>query len=275
MLTGINSSGTSSNLYWRTASTLSGGWKTLLDSSNYSTFLNDIYVKRTGDIMTGKLTFNVGTGGYADSMSAGGINMGNSNIVGVNSIYTADASDNSQEGFHFYRDSTHVDTLYAKSGVLYFVPNRAIGSVGTSYTIAHSGNITDNTTNILGTSNTTIATIAGVNITAKVDHIKNTVTTNNGTDTSGITITIPYITTNTAGHVTNLGTRTHTVTIEPINLPTLFWANIGVSSVSNTDTEPTFKTARIKNDEYIGTATGAQCHMKYDNTNKCLDFIFD
>ena len=29
------------------------------------------------------------------------------------------------------------------------------------------------------------------------------------------------------------------------------------------------------NDEYIGTGTGAQCHIQYDNTNKCVKFIFD
>lgn len=44
------------------------------------------------------------------------------------------------------------------------------------------------------------------------DHEKNTVTARAGTNTSGTTITIPFVSVNTAtGHVTNLGTRTHTV----------------------------------------------------------------
>lgn len=29
------------------------------------------------------------------------------------------------------------------------------------------------------------------------------------------------------------------------------------------------------NDIYFGTASGSQCHMQYDNTDKCLKFIFD
>ena len=34
--------------------------------------------------------------------------------------------------------------------------------------------------------------------------------------------------------------------------------------------------SRIRgNNEYLGTGTGAQCHLQYNTTNKCLDFIFD
>ena len=44
------------------------------------------------------------------------------------------------------------------------------------------------------------------------DHGKNTVTNRAGTNTSGTTITIPFVSVNTTtGHVTNLGTRTHTI----------------------------------------------------------------
>ena len=48
LLTGINSGGTSSNLYWRTASTLSGGWKKILDSNNSS-------VSKSGETLTVKI----------------------------------------------------------------------------------------------------------------------------------------------------------------------------------------------------------------------------
>jgi hypothetical protein len=34
------SSNTSTGLYWRTATTLSGGWKKILDSSNYTAYIN-------------------------------------------------------------------------------------------------------------------------------------------------------------------------------------------------------------------------------------------
>lgn len=36
----LMSSNTSTGLYWRTATTLSGGWKKILDSSNYTTYIN-------------------------------------------------------------------------------------------------------------------------------------------------------------------------------------------------------------------------------------------
>lgn len=99
--------------------------------------INTTYLKLAGGTMTGVL--NAKANQYEDAF-AGALNMNNSNIYGVNSIYTADASDNSQEGIHFFRDTTHVDSIHAKSGVLYFTPNRALGTNGTSYSIYHTGN---------------------------------------------------------------------------------------------------------------------------------------
>ena len=58
--------------------------------------------------MTGTLTMLANQ--YADSYS-GALNLSNSNIYGVNSIYTADLADNSAEGIHFFRTTTTVDTL--------------------------------------------------------------------------------------------------------------------------------------------------------------------
>ena len=95
------------------------------------------YLKLAGGTMTGVLTVKGNI--YEDSYS-GALNMNNSNIYGINSIYTADVSDSSQEGIHFYRDTTHVDSIHAKSGVLYFTPNRPLGEAGTSYSIYHTGN---------------------------------------------------------------------------------------------------------------------------------------
>lgn len=93
----------------------------------------------TGGTLTGTLNISVGSAGYTDSLTAGGLNLNNSNIYGLNSIYTADASDNAGEGIHFYRDSTHVDTLWISGGNIYFVPNRAIG---TGTTAANSEKVT-------------------------------------------------------------------------------------------------------------------------------------
>lgn len=99
--------------------------------------INTTYLKLSGGTMTG--TLNAKANQYSDSYS-GALNMNNSNIYGVNSIYTADVSDNAQEGIHFYRTATTVDTIYATGGKLYFVPNRTLGSNGTAYTVYHTGN---------------------------------------------------------------------------------------------------------------------------------------
>ena len=119
-------------------------------------------VHKAGDTMTGNLVFNVGANGYSDSYTSSGINMNNSNIVGVNSIYTKDASDNAQEGIHFYRDTTHVDTIWAASGKLNFTPNRQLTTNGTTYEVYHTGNLTTGnfaTTAVTQTINSNIATL--------------------------------------------------------------------------------------------------------------------
>ena len=117
------------------AATATSATKATQDSDGHQ--INTTYLKLAGGTMTGVL--NVKANQYEDAF-AGALNMNNSNIYGVNSIYTSDTSDNSQEGIHFFRDTTHVDSIYAKSGVLYFTPNRALGTNGTSYSIYHTGN---------------------------------------------------------------------------------------------------------------------------------------
>lgn len=96
---------------------------------------NDALLK-SGGTMTGILTAKANQ--YTDAYS-GSLNMNNSNIYGLNSIYTADVSENASEGIHFYRDGSHVDTLWMNGGNIYFVPNRAFG---TSTTAANSEKVT-------------------------------------------------------------------------------------------------------------------------------------
>ena len=76
---------------------------------------------------------------YTDARE-GALDMSNSNIYNLNSIYFADSSDNSSEGIHFYNNSTSVDTIWANGGNLYFTPNRTLGDAGTSHSILHTGN---------------------------------------------------------------------------------------------------------------------------------------
>jgi hypothetical protein len=76
---------------------------------------------------------------YADSYS-GALNLNNSNIYGVNSLIFADLADAAAEGIQFYRDSTSVDSLWGSNGVLYWTPNRTLGSTATNLTVLTSGN---------------------------------------------------------------------------------------------------------------------------------------
>ena len=105
--------------------------------------VNNAFVSLSGNVIrtSGKLSMAADV--FADDGSTGGLDMRNSNIVGVNGIYFKDASDSDGEYINFYRDSTHVDSLYALNGELRFKPNRVLGAITTaSNIILHTGNYT-------------------------------------------------------------------------------------------------------------------------------------
>lgn len=98
------------------------------------------YLPLSGGTLTDTLTMKGNV--YGDTnWSTGSLNMNNSNIYGVNGIYFQDVCDNAKEGIHFYRGTTTADTVYAKSGILYFTPNRTLNAAGTDQVIMHTGNI--------------------------------------------------------------------------------------------------------------------------------------
>lgn len=99
------------------------------------------YVKRSGDTMTGVLTAK---GGMYEDAYNGALNMNNSDIYGLNSFYTADAADAASEGMQFYRDSTHVDSLWVSGGDIMFVPNRVLGTQTTKANSQKVGRFTAN-----------------------------------------------------------------------------------------------------------------------------------
>mgnify|MGYP007031466592 CR=1 FL=1 len=99
---------------------------------------NSLYLRLDGsNTMTGVL--NVKASQFNDAYD-GAINMNNSDIYGLNSIYTSDRSDSQAEGIHFWRDATHVDTLRMMDGKLLFTPYRPLGDSGTEQTVLHTGN---------------------------------------------------------------------------------------------------------------------------------------
>ena len=96
------------------------------------------YLKLSGGTLTGVLHL-LGSQ-YTDSANTGALDLANSDIYGVNSIKFADLAESAGEGLQWYRDATHVDSIWVKNGVIYFSPNRTWGGSDTNYTVWHSGN---------------------------------------------------------------------------------------------------------------------------------------
>lgn len=104
------------------------------------------------------------TGDYLDtdsdrwwiSNSEFGINLHNSDIVGVNSIYTSDVSDGPEESISFKRSNGNYDTLRLSDGIIWFGANYANNTSIAEYQVLHSNNIS-----ITGKSNGFIDMSAG------------------------------------------------------------------------------------------------------------------
>lgn len=78
------------------------------------------------------------------SNNAYGINMRNSDIIGVNSVYTQDLSDTPSEAILFCRSNGNYDGIRAANGVLYFSNNvvRTTSKYDAEYEVYHKGNLT-------------------------------------------------------------------------------------------------------------------------------------
>lgn len=73
-----------------------------------------------------------------------GINMRNSDIIGVNSIFTNDLSETPIEGILFSRSNGNYDGIRAANGILYFSKNvvRTTSKYDAEYEVYHKGNLT-------------------------------------------------------------------------------------------------------------------------------------
>lgn len=78
------------------------------------------------------------------SNNAYGINMRNSDIIGVNSVYTNDLSEEPTEAILFCRSNGNYDGIRAANGVLYFSNNvvRTTSNYDAEYEVYHKGNLT-------------------------------------------------------------------------------------------------------------------------------------
>lgn len=142
---------------------------------------NDKQLPIAGGTMTGVL---IAKGGMYEDAYNGALNMNNSDIYGLNSIYTANLADSSAEGIHFYRTATTVDSIWVKNGVINFTPNRTLGTAGTSYTVLHSNNYNSYSPTLAGTGATGTWGIS-ISGNAATATILQTTRTINGTNFNG------------------------------------------------------------------------------------------
>ena len=179
----LMSSNEATGLYWRTATTLSGGWKKLLDSSNYTNYVysktdaDDRYVLKAGDTMTGTLTLKTtGTGNYNQGIR---INRTATNQWAL--LLIGKSGDSTYgPGTSTAGDGAWLIGTPASSNSLIFNLNDASENKGlclkghgnndikwNNNNVAHAGNIASSDASI-STSLTEIATVAGVSIKAKI-----------------------------------------------------------------------------------------------------------
>lgn len=96
------------------------------------------YLPLSGGTLTGGITF---PSNQYNQNEVFGLNLNNSDIIGVNSIYFQDPTNTNSEGIQFVRSDGNYDVVRAYNGVLMFATNHLLGGGGTSYnTVWHSGN---------------------------------------------------------------------------------------------------------------------------------------
>ena len=158
-----SSAGSANSVAWSNVSGRPTKVSQFTNDSNYATqswVTGKGYLTSHQDI-SGKVNR---TGDYLDtdsdrwwiSNSEFGINLHNSDIVGVNSIYTSDVSNGPQESISFKRSNGNYDTLRMADGVIWFSTDYALNKTINEYQILHTNNI-----RITGKSNGFIDMSAG------------------------------------------------------------------------------------------------------------------
>lgn len=158
-----NSAGSANSVAWSNVSGRPTKVSQFTNDSNYATqswVTGKGYLTSHQDI-SGKVNR---TGDYLDtdsdrywiSNSKFGINLHNSDIVNVNSIYTSDVSDGPGESISFKRSNGNYDTFRIADGVIWFGADYAFNKTITEYQMLHTNNIS-----IVGKSNGFIDMSAG------------------------------------------------------------------------------------------------------------------
>ena len=124
---------------------------------NGSTFVPapSSFLPLSGGTMTGNLVLK---GGQYNR--EGALNCNNSDIIGVNSILTADEATNFGEGLCFYRDASTWDCMSASNGTFYFGKNKAYQAAFAGDATINCGSINVNGDAFIGNTSSASHTIS-------------------------------------------------------------------------------------------------------------------
>lgn len=143
-----NSAGSASSVAWSNVSGRPTKVSQFTNDSNYATqsWVNGRGFLTSHQDISGKVNrtddyLSIAFGRYWLSNSQFGLNMNNSDIVDVNSIYTADLSDDQSESISFKRSNGNYDTLRMADGVILFGANYSYKNPSTEYEVLHQGNL--------------------------------------------------------------------------------------------------------------------------------------
>ena len=212
--------------------------------------ISSTYLKLSGGTMTGVI--NTAGNLYTDDGITGAIDLKNSNIVGLNAIYTKDASESATEGINFYRSSDesniYYDTLWIASGNIYFVPNRTVGAQTSA---ANSQKVTRLPASI--TDNQIVLT--------------------NGTDGLLKTSAASSITVGAATSASNIGVTTKNDAQIYLSGALASGYNSGakVAQYADTGVFVTSTSGQLQATSYKVTANAT---IQYNSTDASLDFVF-
>lgn len=156
--------------YWdiatRSDSGSGGLWLARLSGGNDGIFVSTGNNVGIGTASPSQKLHVVGNGYFSGNITVGGsqyvsnstygINMQNSDIAQINSLYFADLCDSSTEGIHFYRSTTTWDTLNAKNGILYFSRNRTTSDTTLTPVFSALANSGNNISITIGGQNRTL-----------------------------------------------------------------------------------------------------------------------
>lgn len=99
------------------------------------------YVPLSGGTLTGAI--NMLNDQYYASAGSYALNLNNSDIIGLNSLYWQDVCNDDTEGIHFIRTNNNTDTLRGYEGDLIWTPNHSKTAAGTRYSILGTHNTKD------------------------------------------------------------------------------------------------------------------------------------